>query len=104
MTSQGQWRVGRSWGRTIVLQTGPEPTKGSEPGGDVLIGLARTRETAQAACDAMNTGRRIPGTRWWSSGGLIYDRPGASLTRSWIIAMFDPEQAQRIVTAVRGEP
>lgn len=41
MTSPGRWRVGRSWGRTIVIQPGPEPVKGHEPGGDVLIGFAR---------------------------------------------------------------
>lgn len=109
MTSEpipdGLWRTGRSWGRTIVIQTGPEP--GSH-GTDHLVGFARDdtegRRHARIACDAVNGEPVPPGLRWWSSGSLIYDGPGASLTRDWVIAVDTPEQAQRIVTAVRGEP
>lgn len=45
------WRVGRSQGRTIYAQTGPEPSKT----GDVLIGVLDTRKLAMHTVRVHNT-------------------------------------------------
>jgi hypothetical protein len=90
-------------GRTLYLQTSDQPASADETDGDVFIGHARTVADAATACAALNAGDRPAGCRWWASGGLIYPGPGAALTSGWIIACDDPELAQRIVAAVRGE-
>lgn len=104
---EGPWRTGRSWGRTIVIQSGPEPRKGAEPGGDTLIGYAKgpyAKENAQIACDAVNEGRRMPGGRWYALGCLVYDSAVSArqLVSDWIIAVDSPELAERIEAAVNG--
>lgn len=43
------WRVGRSVGRTIYRQVGPDATKADE-----LIGLMDTPELARMVVDAVN--------------------------------------------------
>jgi hypothetical protein len=92
-------RVGRSVGRTLYFQDGPWPSDT-----DPLVGLAQTAEIAGKVVDAVNNKRpAVPAVRWWAAGRLVYDRPGAGLVGDWIIAMDDPEDARRIVAAVRGE-
>lgn len=77
---------------------------GDEPDDeDPSIGWAKTEEAAQAACAAVNEGRRPRTARWWCSGGLVYIGPGARLTTDWVIALDSPELADRIVAAARGE-
>lgn len=45
----GRWRTGRKVGRTVYLQTGPEPSDS-----DLLIGLMDTPELARTVVDAVN--------------------------------------------------
>ncbi len=45
----GRWRTGRKVGRTIYIQTGPEPSDR-----DVLIGLMDTADMARTVVDAVN--------------------------------------------------
>lgn len=47
------WRVGRSVGRTVYEQVGPEPSKQ-----DVLIGVMDTRALATEAVAAVNAQRK----------------------------------------------
>lgn len=44
-----RWRTGRKVGRTIYMQTGPEPSDE-----DILIGMMDTASLAQDAVDAVN--------------------------------------------------
>lgn len=53
MTRQ-RWRVGRSLGRTIFVQTGDQPAKANVEDGDVVIGMMDTPELAQLVVDAVN--------------------------------------------------
>lgn len=101
-------RHGRTNLTTLYLQNGDVPVSAKDPDGDVFLGHARTAEYAEIACAAMNGTATARNPKWWCSGGLVYDRQGASLTRGWIIALSskDPdceEMAARIVAAVRGE-
>lgn len=49
-----RWRVGRSVGRTIYIQDGPDPTKG-----DTLIGMMDTRELAARVVNDHNAMERV---------------------------------------------
>lgn len=99
MTASGRLRRGRRVLRTLYIQAGTWPSDD-----DQLVGIARTAEIAEQVVDAVGNRRPVvPAAHWWSAGRLVYDRPGAALVSDWIIALDDPEMAQRIVAAVRGE-
>lgn len=91
-------RTGRRVATNLYVQQGAEPDDS-----DAFAGHARTPEIADTVCRAVNDGQRPRGCRWWASGGLIYDRPGCSLTRDWIVALDDPDVAYAVITAVRGQ-
>lgn len=98
-----RWRTGTkpyqgsTHHRTIYIQRGNVPSLD-----DPMIGAADSPELAALVVEAVNTGHRVPGSRWWSAGRLVYDRPGAPLTSGFIVAMDTPELAGRVVAAVRG--
>lgn len=95
-------RRGRTNPETLYIQTGESPTKADQPGGDVFAGHARTAQAAAQAVAAVNEGKTAPGCRWWCDGGLVYNRPGADLTRDWVIAVNSDDMAQQIVAAATG--
>lgn len=100
---EGPWRTGRSWGRTIVIQRGPEP--GSH-GQDFLIGYAKgsdSKRHAQIACDAVNGQSVNVGARWHAIGCLVYDKPPDDLVIDWILAVDSEDLAARITDAVNGQ-
>lgn len=97
------WRTGtkpyqgHTHHRTIYIQHGNVPSLD-----DPMIGVADSPELAAQVVEAVNTGQRVPGSRWWSAGRLVYDRPGVPLTSGFIVAMDTPELVDRVVAAVRG--
>lgn len=111
-TPDGLWRPGRSWGRTIVIQSGPEPRKGGGPDGDTLVGYAKgpdAKRNAQIACDAVNGHPPDGEPRWEAVGCLVFRglptrAPGPrSVANSWVMAMDTAPLARRVVDAVNGQ-
>lgn len=89
----GILRTGRRNPLALYLQVGSGPADT-----DLSVGWATTPEWARLACDAHNSGTRIPGA--WASGRLVYGGPGAWLTGDWVVSVASPEIAHRIVNGV----
>ncbi|MGH3783118.1 MAG: hypothetical protein ACRDZY_16880 [Acidimicrobiales bacterium] len=96
MSARILWRVGRTLGRTLYQKMGQDPL------GDLFLGHARTRQFADQAINTINLGQRPEGGRWWCSGGLVCNHPGANPTRDWIIALDSPADAALLVATANG--
>lgn len=98
-----RWRTGTKYyqghpgHRTLYIQQGSIPDLD-----DPMIGVADSYQLAALVVEAHNSGRRVPGSRWWSAGRLVYDRPGVPLTSGFVVTMDTPDLAAEVVDAVRG--
>jgi hypothetical protein len=79
------WRVGRSVGRTVYRQAGPEASKD-----DVLIGVMDTPELAKQVVDAVNAMR----TQLKHGGGNAEDCPICCWRRDLFPFICDGEETK----------
>jgi hypothetical protein len=94
-------RTGRTLGRTIYRQIGPDRSKD-----DTYLGVADTQEIATIAVNALNgvgisadVGGLGPGP-WYAAGRLVYAPPAIDVLTDWIIAMDTSDLAVEVVAAV----